>query len=251
MLAAEDVSIAYRGRTVVSGFSPAPFRPGSVTALIGPNAAGKSSVLRAMAGIVPAQGKLRLGDVALNRLRLAERAVRVRYVPQAFHTTAMLGVFEAVLVALRQGRSADPDAPGRVARILALVGITDLADRPVASLSGGQQQLVALAQGLAVDAPVLLLDEPTSALDLNRQLRLMQLLREIAMQRGMIVVAAMHDLALAARHATRVLLLDQGRIAADGAPHEVLGSPACAAAYGVNLAIERNSRGSLTIEAHL
>lgn len=251
VLSVSNLSVAYRGRTVVPDFSPPPLLPGSVAALIGPNAAGKSSVLRAIAGIVPARGAVRLGDVALDRMRLGQRALRVRYVPQAFHSNAMLGVFEAVLVALRQAQGGGGGTPARVAHILALLDISHLADRPVASLSGGQQQLVGLAQGLAVQAPVLLLDEPTSALDLNRQLRVMHLLTALAAERRMVVVAAMHDLALAARHADRILLLDQGRITADGTADEVLASPACAAAYDVSLAVERNSRGSLTVEAHL
>jgi iron complex transport system ATP-binding protein len=251
MLAVADMHVAYRGRTAVSGFGPPPFQPGSFTALIGPNAAGKSSALRAIAGIVAARGSVRLSDVALHRLGIAQRAQRVRYVPQAFHTSALLNVFEAVLVALRQGHGAGAGAPARVSRVLGQLDIADLADRPVASLSGGQQQLVALAQGLVVDAPVLLLDEPTSALDLNRQLRVMRLLCEVASERRMIILAAMHDLALAARHAARIVLLDRGRVTADGTADEVLGSAACATAYGVRLAVERNSRGSLTVEAHL
>jgi ABC-type cobalamin/Fe3+-siderophores transport system ATPase subunit len=175
----EALSVTLGRRRVVADASPAPFQPGTLTALIGPNAAGKSSLLRALAGLLPARGAVRLHEGDLTRLRPAERVRRVRYVPQAY------------------------------------------------------------------------LDEPTSALDLHRQLQVLALLRRIAAERGAIVIVALHDLALAARHADRVILLREGRIAADGEPEAVLGSAGCAAAYGVSLAVERNSRGTLTVEAHL
>jgi iron complex transport system ATP-binding protein len=247
----EGLAVSYGRRRVLAGASPAPFRPGSMTALIGPNAAGKSSFLRALAGLLPARGAIRLGEVDIVGLRPADRIRRVRYVPQSFATTASLTVFDSVLVALKQRGLGGADDAGEVAAMLARLGIPDLAERGIGTLSGGQQQMVALAQGLVVPAPVLLLDEPTSALDLHRQLTTLALLRQVARERGAIVILALHDLALAARHMDRVLLLADGGIAADGAPEAVLASAACARAYGVSLAVERNSRGVLTVEAHL
>ncbi|WP_376087362.1 ABC transporter ATP-binding protein [Roseomonas sp. CCTCC AB2023176] len=251
----QDLTAGYARRRVIEGFSPAPFHPGTVTALIGPNAAGKSTFLRAIAGLMPAKGTVRLDDTDLTRLRHADRVRRIRYVPQAYATTASLSVFDAVLVALKQAPGIDIRGTGddtrTVAAILHRLGIADLAERGVAALSGGQQQMVALAQGLVTPAPVLLLDEPTSALDLQRQLQVLALLNQVAAERDAIVILALHDLALAGRHTDRVLLLEPGRIAADGTPEDVLSSPACERAYGVHLAVERNSRGSITVEAHL
>jgi iron complex transport system ATP-binding protein len=251
MLRVADLHVAYGRHRAVVGVSPAAFLPGTMTALIGPNAAGKSSLLRAIAGLTKGRGAIRLGDVELARLRPADRVRRVRYVPQAYATTASITAFDAVLVALKQRGAGGADDTGAVATMLARLGIAELAERQVGTLSGGQQQMVALAQGLVASAPVLLLDEPTSALNLHRQLTVLELLRRIAREREAIVILAMHDLALAGRHTDRVLLLARGAVAADGAPEEVLSSPACAAAYGVCLAVERNSRGALTVEAHL
>jgi len=245
------LSVAHGRRRVIQAATPAPFRPGTMTALIGPNAAGKSSFLRGLAGLLPARGDIRLHDADLTRLRPAERVRRVRYVPQAYATTAALTVFDTVLLALKQRGFGGHDDEAAAAATLARLGIADLSTRPVGALSGGQQQMVAIAQGLVVTAPVLLLDEPTSALDLNRQLQVLALLQRIATEREAIIIVALHDLALAGRHADRILLLREGEIAADGEPEAVLASACCAAAYGVSLAVERNSRGSITVEAHL
>ncbi|MGG5820356.1 ABC transporter ATP-binding protein [Falsiroseomonas sp. HW251] len=246
-----DLHVAHGRQRVIAGATPDPFRPGTLTALIGPNAAGKSTFLRAVAGLMPSRGAIRLHDADIARLRPAERVRRVRYVPQAYATTAALTVFDTVLLALKQRGMGGADDEAAAAAMLSRLGIADLASRPVGALSGGQQQMVAVAQGLVVPAPVLLLDEPTSALDLHRQLQVLALLRRIAEERQAIVIVALHDLALAGRHADRVLLLREGAIAGDGEPEAVLSSSCCAAAYRVSLRVERNSRGSITVEAHL
>ena len=131
------------------------------------------------------------------------------------------------------------------------VGIEALSERSVAELSGGQQQLVAIAQAMVRQPQVLLLDEPTSALDLRRQLEIMRLLQRVTADRGIITIAALHDLNLAARFAETLLLLHDGTIAAAGAPKDVLGSHELSRAYGVEVHVETTGRGSLVVDPHL
>jgi len=250
----EDIEVGYGTRTVLRGIGAAALLPGTITALIGPNAAGKSTLMRAIAGLLPIKrGAIAVDGTRIEKLRLRPRAKYVRYVPQTYATSARLSVYDAVHVA---ARAAAPDEAPRdirlaVAATLERTGTAPLADRMVCDLSGGQQQLVALAQGLVRPAPVLLLDEPTSALDLRNQLEALRLLRDAAKRDKIAVAVAMHDLALAARHADRVILLSQGAIVADGAPDEVFAAPECGAAYGVELAATRSGSGALLIEASL
>lgn len=253
-LAIEDLSVSYGRRRVLRDVTVPPLLPGTVTALLGPNASGKSTLLRSIAGLKkPIAGRILLHGQPIEAMRLAERTRFVRYVPQVFAAGARLTVFDAVLVAARTAGATGHGAAvaGRVEAILARIRIGHLAHRLICDLSGGQQQLVALAQGLVQPAPVLLLDEPTSALDLRHQLEALALLRTIALADGHVAVVALHDLSLAARHADRVLLMDQGEVVADGTPGVVFASPVCGRTYGVDLVAETSQRGTLMIDAAL
>jgi iron complex transport system ATP-binding protein len=251
-LVVDALSARYGGRSVLRELSPRPFEAGTLTALIGPNAAGKSTLLKAIAGLVRADGEVRLGDIAFGRLPLAQRARFVRFVPQAYQTQARLTVFDLLLVARMCGGIGRPSREDMIAVTSAIerTGIGPIADSMADALSGGQQQLVALAAALSRPAPVLLLDEPTSALDLRNQLEVFRIARRAA-DDGAVVIAALHDLNLAARHADRVTLMSGGAIVADGPPDAVLTTAQCGPAYGVELAHGRTSRGSLAIEAFL
>ncbi|MEZ5670289.1 MAG: ABC transporter ATP-binding protein [Alphaproteobacteria bacterium] len=249
-----SLSVRYGQAEVVRAVSVADLAPGSVTALVGPNAAGKSSLMRAVAGVTAAAaGRITLHGEALHGLSRADRAERVRYVPQTYASQARLPVVDAALVARMAGRRARPrpDDLAAAEAALARVGIGHLAERELHTLSGGQQQLAALAMGLARPAPVLLLDEPTSALDLRHQLHVLAVAREVARRDRRIVVVALHDLNLAARHADRVALMADGRIVGDGPPLDVLSSPLCGAAYGVRIDVDVTGRGTPVIEASL
>ncbi len=251
-LVIDRLAVTYGRRPILRELSPRPFVAGTLTALIGPNAAGKSTMLKAIAGLVRAEGKVRLGDLALDRLPLAKRAGLVRFVPQTYQTQARLTVFDLLLVARMCGGAGRPsrDDLAAVTSAIDCTGIGAIADSMADALSGGQQQLVALAAALTRPAPVLLLDEPTSALDLRNQLEVFRIARRAA-DEGAVVIAALHDLNLAARHADRVTLMGGGAIVADGEPDTVLTTAHCGPAYGVELAHGRTSRGSLAIEAFL
>jgi iron complex transport system ATP-binding protein len=157
----------------------------------------------------------------------------------------VLTVFEAVLLAGKQGggwsvTDAEADA---VTRTLMMLEIEDLAERGLGELSGGQRQMVGLAQALVRNPRILLLDEPTSALDLQRQVEVLHLLRGLAERNGLCVVVAIHDLNQALRFADQVVVLSHGSIVASGAPTEVLTPVLLHEVYGVEARLEQCSRG--------
>ncbi len=230
-----DITFAYGKTRVLKGISLGDLRPGSLTALIGPNAAGKSTLLKCMVGLLKASGEIRLNDRTVTEMSRRDRVRSFGYLPQVHHGAAVLTAFEAVLLAVKQGESwrVTHDDQSVVSETLALVGIQHLALRYLDELSGGQRQLVSLAQALVRRPRVLLLDEPTSALDLRNQLEVFALLRTMARLRHLIIVMAVHDLNMAARFADRVVLLRDGAVATDGPPEGVLRPDRLRDVYGI------------------
>jgi len=253
LLQVGGLSTGYRDRPVIRNLSLPPIRAGEVYSLVGPNAAGKSTLLRALAGLQPATGSVRLGGQELVGLPLAEHARRVTYMPQTLPQGVALSVLESVLGALQASATGNPALDGheagqrRAAAILERVGILHLAMEGLDHLSGGQRQLVSLAQALVREPRVLLLDEPISALDLQHQLRVMRLVRELSRERGMIALMVLHDLQIAARWSDGIVMLAQGAVVATGAPAEAITPDTLARVYGVQARVEHCSRGSLQI----
>lgn len=185
--------------------------PGEFIGLIGPNGAGKSTLLRAALGLIAARGQS-----SLAQLSPRARARAAAWLPQ--QREIAWGLRVAALVALAQdGRE---DAP-QVAAALARMDVVALAQRPATALSGGEQARVLIARALAQDTPLLLADEPIAGLDPAHQIACMALFARLAAE-GRTVIASAHDLGLAARHCTRLWVLHQGRIVADGPPRAVL-----------------------------
>ncbi|MGB8971211.1 MAG: ABC transporter ATP-binding protein, partial [Pseudomonas capeferrum] len=219
-LSIEHLCVAYGARQILHGVTLPALPAGSLVALVGPNGAGKSTLLRALAGLERMQGTLRLDGQDVTRLGFAERARRLAYMPQQLPPGLALGVLESIVAALRVGGS--DDLLGHAFEALRQLGIEGLAERSLDSLSGGQRQLVALAQLLARNPQVLLLDEPTSALDLHYQLRVMGAVRERVVAHRLLAVAVLHDINLAASQADCLVVLRDGRVVACGAPADVL-----------------------------
>jgi iron complex transport system ATP-binding protein len=245
LLEIDGLGAAYGGKAVIAGLSLPPFVPGTVTSLIGPNAAGKTTLLRALAGLHPAKGRVRLGGRDLLALPLAEHARYVTYMPQSLPQRVALSVLEGVAGALRaspvEGPAlSDAELMGRALEVIELVGIGHKALEGLDHLSGGQRQLASLAQALARSPRVLLLDEPISALDLYYQLRVMKLVQRLARERGMMVIMVLHDLAIAARWSDRVVVLAEGRVMADGPPAEAISAEVLAAVYRVRGRVEQD-----------
>jgi len=251
-LAVTGLRVAYGRRAVVDGLDLPALMPGTLTALVGPNAAGKSTLLRGIAGLVPGtRGRVLLGERDLLAMTIPERARHLAYMPQGLPGGVALTVLETLVGALRAVPTPlAPDGAAATARaidVLSRLGIEGLALRELGALSGGQRQLVGLAQALSREPEVLLLDEPTSALDLRHQVSVMALVRETVTRAGLVGIVVLHDLALAARFSDRLVALSAGRVRADGTPERTLTPALLAEVYEVEARVERCSRGGLIV----
>ncbi|MBF6086966.1 ABC transporter ATP-binding protein [Nocardia cyriacigeorgica] len=225
-LRADRLRLGYRGRTISEDLS-ADIPDGSFTVIIGPNACGKSTLLRALARLLaPESGTVLLDGKAISGYPAKEVARRIGLLPQT--STAPDGIRVADLVArgryphqslLRQWSQADAEA---VATAMAATGVTELSARPVDELSGGQRQRVWIAMVLAQDTPVILLDEPTTYLDIAHQIQLLDLCRTLNRESGRTVVAVLHDLNHAFRYADHLIAMRDGQIRAAGPPGEIV-----------------------------
>ena len=238
LIEARAVDVHRGGRRVIEAVSLT-LAAGEAVALVGPNAAGKSTLVRALAGLLPlACGEVRLEGRPLAACPRDAIARSLALVTPEEEAASALSVEDRVLLGRYPHRGpfrayTDADAEA-VARALQQADLVPLARRRLATLSAGERQLAALARGLAQQPRVLLLDEPATHLDVGHQLRLFRVLDEVRAG-GVAVLAVVHDLQRAAAWARRMLLLDQGRIAGEGAPAEVLASEACRRAFGVRI----------------
>lgn len=247
-LSIENVEAGYRGQTIVHGVTLPPIAAGEIVALLGPNAAGKSTFLRALAGLSDARGHARFGGTDLLSLPPPKRAETLTYMPQALPQAVGLTVLETVLSALQTlAVPAIQERIDRAVSVLDRVGIGHLALSRLDQLSGGQRQLVALAQALVRQPAILLLDEPTSALDLHYQLRVLQLVQSICAETGMIAMIVLHDLQAAARIADRIAILAKGRLVKFGPPEEAITPDVLADVYHVRARIERCGQGQIQV----
>jgi iron complex transport system ATP-binding protein len=242
-LEARGLSVTIGRHRIVADVSVA-VETGEWVALIGPNGAGKTTLLRAFAGLRPFAGQVVAAglDVASGHRR--ELARRIALVPQQPHTPAELTVAEYVLLGRTPyiGYLATEARSDRLAaeRAIARLGLRPYIDRSLGSLSGGELQRVVLARALAQEAPIQLLDEPTTALDLGRQQQVLELLDGLRRDSELTVISAMHDLSLASQYADRLLLLDAGRLVAEGSADTVLSEEAIATHYGAQVRVIRD-----------
>lgn len=252
-LRASGLEFAYGSRSILRDASFEPLRPGQLTALIGPNAAGKSTLFRLLAGLLkPRAGEIHLSDTNLAQLKTRDRLKRICFMPQFFAANAALTVFDVVMMAHKQlrGWRVSEDDMRIVGRALQTAGIGHLAQAYVSELSGGQSQMVSVAQALIRRSDVFLFDEPTSALDLRYQLEVLSRIKSAMQDRGAIGIVALHDLNLAARFADHLILLGQGRVLAQGTPDHVLRSRAISETYGVDVEITTGPREDLIVHAY-
>lgn len=236
VLRSDAATLAYDKRLIVDNLSldiPA----GSFTAIIGPNACGKSTLLRAMAGLLaPTAGRMILDGRDIATLAPRDIARRLGLLPQA--ASAPEGITVAELVArgryvhqrlLRQWSVEDREA---VAAALRVTNVTDLAERRVEQLSGGQRQRVWIAMVLAQQTPLILLDEPTTYLDIAHQMDVLNLLHELNIA-GRTIVTVLHDLNHAARYASHIIAMKAGTVVAAGPPAEVITAATVSAVFGL------------------
>ncbi|MFF5447663.1 ABC transporter ATP-binding protein [Streptomyces sp. NPDC012888] len=240
-LVAEELTLAYDGRPVVEGLDVV-IPAGKVTAVIGANACGKSTLLRGLSRLLtPERGSVYLDGRLIHSLRGKELARRLGMLPQS--PVAPEGI--TVLDLVKRGRSPhqswwrqwSPEDEQAVHEALEATGLTEQADRSVDELSGGQRQRAWIAMALAQGTPLLLLDEPTNHLDLAHQIDILDLVVDLNRDQGRTVVLVLHDLNHACRYADHVIALKQGRIVAEGAPADVIDEELVTEVFGLSCTV--------------
>lgn len=229
-LVIENLSFAYGRREVLTDVTTT-WQNGRVVGLLGPNGSGKSTLVGCLAGLLTHRG-----SASLDGRPVGQERDSIGYLPQDLPGRVGLCAIESVLVASRRGPvwRTSAEEVRRAWRALDEVGMAELANRPLGAMSGGQRQLVALAQTLVREPTLMLLDEPTSALDLRHQVSVLSRMRQtVRGENARLAVIALHDLNLAARYCDEVALLAGGRLVASGPPVEVLRADLLEQVYGV------------------
>ncbi|MDD2474043.1 MULTISPECIES: ABC transporter ATP-binding protein [unclassified Methanoculleus] len=240
----DNVGVSF-GNNIVLEEITTTFKSGEMTAVIGRNGIGKTTLLKAIGNQIKRTGTITFDDGNARALSFDD----ISYVPQMSSTQTRLTVFEMVLIGLLRDLrwKVTLEQIQAVTGVLGELNILHLSEQPFFSLSGGQRQLVILAQALVSRPKILLLDEPTSALDLRHQLIIMDLARNYTHSHDVITIYVVHDLNLAARYSDSIILLHDAKIRAHGTADEVLRSELLEAAYNVRLDIEKTGAGYLTI----
>jgi iron complex transport system ATP-binding protein len=240
-LEAQGVCVAVGKQPLLDGVSLR-VEPGEWLTMIGPNGAGKTTFVHAVAGLRRFDaGHIALSGRPLSSLRDRQRAALVAFVPQTPVVPEGMTVFDYVLlgrVSHRPLLRAETPEDLRVVReAVDRLELGSFCDRAIQTLSGGERQRAVIARALVQEAPLLVLDEPTTGLDLRHQLEVLEALAQLRRERGIAVLATLHDLTLAGRFADRLCLLDAGRLVRCGPPGEVLTAEVLRAHYGVDVTV--------------
>ena len=245
MIEVKGLSAGYPGKPVLDKVDMT-IPVGQVTAILGPNGCGKSTLLKTLCGILPAEeGTVTLEGEDLLSLPQKLLARKVAYLAQSRRVpdiTVRRMVLHGRFPYLSYSRRYRPEDRAAAEGAMEQMGLTDLAETPLSQLSGGQRQKVYIAMALAQDTPVILLDEPTTYLDVSHQLRMMAQARRLA-GGGKTVVMVVHDLTHALTVADRVILMDRGKVAAQGSPEEVFASGRLELVFGVRLGRVKTDSG--------
>jgi iron complex transport system ATP-binding protein len=250
VISVEQLRVRLDGTLIIDGVD-LDVADGEWVTVIGPNGAGKSTLLRAIGGLVPFTGDVRLGADRLAAMRRRDRARRIATVAQTPVVPPGMRVLDYVLL----GRTPFIPPLGRESRsdlsavddVLDVLDLARFAGRRLDTLSGGERQRVFLARALAQEAPILLLDEPTSALDIGHQQEVLELVDRLRADRGLTVLATMHDLSTAGQYADRLILLAAGKVAAAGRPRDVLTVDLLATHYRVRVKVIDGDEGPLVV----
>lgn len=250
MLKISNLTAAYGKKTILTEISIDEIKPGELTAVIGPNGTGKSTFFKAISGLLKhTKGEMSLNGDDLRLLTADKMAKKVCYLPQSVNTTAALTAFEVVLLGLKfqSGWSVKTEDAKQVEQIFKILDIEPLSDQYIGDLSGGQQQLIWIAQAIIRSPEMLLLDEPTSALDLQHQLAVMDLLKILTKKRNIVTMVALHDLNLAARYADKIVVICDGKLQAFGATKDIFKTEIINETYGIEVEVQTQSSGRLLV----
>lgn len=244
MLEISNLSFSYGSQVILNKINLG-FCPGKLTAVIGPNATGKSTLLKCISGILRGQGAIQMDGININTLKPQEVAKQISYLSQEGCGKAVLSVFEAVLLGRVHSLSLKVKEMeiNYVLKILKQLGIERLAARNLCELSGGQRQMVFIAQALVREPSILLLDEPTNSLDLHRELAILELIKKMTITRNLTTVVTLHQLDMAARYADEIVVLSEGEVYAAGQPAAVLTPAMLRTVYQVNATVHQASDG--------
>ena len=241
-----DLSFAYKDRGVLHAVSLS-IEKGEMVGMLGPNGSGKTTLLRVLSAVLGAQGEIRLNGRKIATYGRRELSKLFAVVAQESHVNFPYTVAEIVLMGRASYHSPfalETKKDLEVAR--ASMELTDslfLSDRYLHELSGGEKQRVMIARALAQEPEILLLDEPSAFLDLKHQVQVFELLRRLNRERGLTIVAALHDLNLAALFFSRLVMLREGKIYRDGSPREVLTEKTIGEVYGIRVRVEADPSG--------
>jgi iron complex transport system ATP-binding protein len=241
MIELKDVSLGYNCRAVLEHIS-LKAAPGEILGLIGPNGSGKSTLIRGITRVIDLfSGHILVGGRSLKDIRREELARLVATVPQSAALPGAFTAFEVVLMG-RTPHLGFLRYEGRKDLSIAWQAMEAtqteyLAERRVGELSGGERQRIVIARALAQQPKVILLDEPTTYLDINHQVETLDLVRKICLEQNLTVIVALHDLNLASQYCDRLVILDEGKIFAEGIPMEVLTSGNVKEVYGAEISI--------------
>ncbi len=242
----KNLSLGYGKKTILQDISCPEVAPGSLIGVLGANGVGKSSLLRSIAGFQDYNGEVLVNGQALQALPQKKRSQLVSYLPQTLPQPTSLTAYEAVISAIRAVREFAPkeEINRLTEQVFDQLGIRHLAFQSLASMSGGQRQLIGLAQVLVRKPELLLLDEPTSALDLKWQMSVFEVVRNTIRERHGICLMAIHDINLAMRQCDYILLLADGQCLSFGTPKDAMTAANLKKAYGVSGRVEFCSQGT-------
>lgn len=237
MLEVKHVTAGYRKKEILHGVSLMA-QEGQITTVIGRNGCGKSTLLKTIAGILPLTGgEMRIDGIPLSGLTATEHARQTAYLPQGKNTPditaermVLHGRFPYLSYPRKYGK-----ADFKIAETaMEQMGITELAGRPVAELSGGTRQKVYIAMALAQCTPIIVMDEPTSYLDIGQQMKFMGIMKNLA-QSGKTILLVLHDLLAALKISDQICVMDEGKVLIQGAPEEILDSRLIRELYGADV----------------